>query len=140
MKKPAATLPRLFSVTALGIVLSSCTVVTDPSSSSRSTGNDEKSSFTNDGVLKQDRKIQEFATVNFIKLKDDMALGQGEYLVSLATLLGINKSQQSEFFAFTKEKFPILFSSEQVTPTEMLASLNRELALDPRFSKRVAHN
>ncbi len=139
MNKPAAILPRLFFVMALGLTLSACTV-TDPSSSSRSTGGDGSSSLTSDGLLKQDHKIQEFARVNFEKLKEDMALGQGEYLASLAALMGVEKARQAEFFAFTKEKFPSVFSSDQITSTEMLATLNRELLADPRFNKLVAHN
>jgi len=157
---------------ALGLTLSACTV-TDPSSSSRSTGGDGSSSLTSDGLLKQDHKIQEFARVNFEKLKEDMdgsssltsdgllkqdhkiqefaranfeklkedmALGQGEYLASLAALMGVEKARQAEFFAFTKEKFPSVFSSDQITSNEMLATLNRELLADPRFNKLVAHN
>ena len=139
MNKPAAILPRLFFVMALGLTLSACTV-TDPSSSSRSTGGDGSSSLTSDGLLKQDHKIQEFARANFEKLKEDMALGQGEYLASLAALMGVEKARQTEFFAFTKEKFPSVFSSDQITSTEMLATLNRELLADPRFNKLVAHN
>jgi len=139
MNKPAAILPRLFFVMALGLTLSACTV-TDPSSSSRSTGGDGSSSLTSDGLLKQDHKIQEFARVNFEKLKEDMALGQGEYLASLAALMGEEKARQAEFFAFTKEKFPSVFSSDQITSNEMLATLNRELLADPRFNKLVAHN
>jgi hypothetical protein len=122
MNKPAAILPRLFFVMALGLTLSACTV-TDPSSSSRSTGGDGSSSLTSDGLL-----------------KEDMALGQGEYLASLAALMGVEKARQTEFFAFTKEKFPSVFSSDQITSTEMLATLNRELLADPRFNKLVAHN
>lgn len=139
MNKPAAIFPRLFFVMALGLALSACTV-TDPSSSSRSTGSDGNSSLTSDGLLKQDHKIQEFARANFEKLKEDMALGQGEYLASLAALMGVQKARQAEFFAFTKEKFPSVFSSDQITPNEMLAALNRELLADPRFNKLVAHN
>jgi hypothetical protein len=139
MNKPAAILPRLFFVMALGLTLAACTV-TDPSSSSRSTGGDGSSSLTSDGLLKQDHKIQEFARANFEKLKEDMALGQGEYLASLAALMGVEKAHQPEFFAFTKEKFPSVFSSDQITSTEMLATLNRELLADPRFNKLVAHN
>ena len=69
-----------------------------------------------------------------------MALGRGEYLASLATLLGVPESQQAEFFAFTKENFSSLVSSDQVTPDEMLEALNRELAACPQFHIIVAQN
>ena len=69
-----------------------------------------------------------------------MATGQGEYLVSLATLLGVEPNRQPEFFALTQSRFAVLFPNDRTTAAEMLATLNRELRADPRFGQRLALN
>ncbi|MEZ5585340.1 MAG: DUF3015 family protein [Candidatus Competibacteraceae bacterium] len=126
-----------YLIILLTFVLSACTVVTDPSSSSRSTSGGDSSSSS---MLDKNRQISEFVAANFSRLKEDMAAGQGEYLTSLATLLEIERVQQAYFFAFTQQQFPVLFSSEQTTAEQLLATLYRELAAHPRFSRLVAQN
>jgi len=58
-------------------------------------------------------------------------VGGGEHLTSLATLMGISDSRKPEFFSLTKDKFSTLFSSDQVTPEELLAMLDSEISADP---------
>ena len=127
----------LFSALAFGLLLTSCSLTTDPTKSSS-----DFTSSTSPGSSKpsSEQKAQSFTRDNFSRLKEDMALGHGEYLASLATLLGVPESQQAEFFAFTKENFSSLVSSEQVTPDEMLDALKHELATHPQFSIVVAKN
>ena len=125
-------------IAALGLCASACTVVTDPSSgasgaSSGSSGGSSSSDNTS-------QQTSEFARANLEQLRNDMAAGQGEYLDSLATLLGVSSSQQPAFFTFTKDKFSVLFPSEQTTATEMLVTLEREMKADHRFSPQLAFN
>jgi hypothetical protein len=123
-------------IAALGLGASACTVVTDPSSgSSATTGGSSSAAFMN-----RQQQTAEFAQVNLERLRNDMAAGQGEYLASLATLLGVEAGRQPEFFTFTQEKFAVLFPSDQTTAAEMLAVLNREMGADPRFGQRLASN
>jgi hypothetical protein len=75
-----------------------------------------------------------FASVNFENLKQDIAQGKGEYLSSLASLMGIPVEYQSGFFALTQEKYPSLFKSETTTSSEMLVALNQELLAHPVLS------
>jgi hypothetical protein len=72
-----------------------------------------------------------FTDQNFDRIREDMALGGGEHLASLAALLDIPEAQQPSFFRLTKEKFSILFSSANTTPEEMLAKLDKELTTHP---------
>jgi len=141
MRKPTLTSLSSFFVLMIGLAVSACTIATDPtkgtSDSTASTSGSGKTK-TADGVLKEDQRVNEFASVNFNKLKEDMAIGQGEHLASLATLLGVTQDHQAEFFAFTKEKFPSIFTSQHVTPEEMLAALTREMATHPTFYTVVA--
>jgi hypothetical protein len=119
-------------------MLASCTVVTDPMKSS----SDFTSSTTPSSSSKpsQEEKAKSFARDNFFRLKEDMALGKGEHLASLATLLGVPEQHQAEFFALTKEKFPSLVRSEQVTADEMFMALNQELAAHPHLQGGIGQN
>jgi len=81
-----------------------------------------------------------FAKVNLERLRNDMAAGRGEYLTSLATLLNIEPGRQPEFFAFTQDRFAVLFPTDRTTAAEMLATLERELRADPRFGQRLTLN
>lgn len=78
-----------------------------------------------------EKQALEFTTDNFERLRTDMAVGGGEHLTSLATLMGISDSRKPEFFSLTKNKFSTLFSSDQVTPEELLAMLDLEISADP---------
>jgi len=89
------------------------------------------SDCTNDGVVKNDQKVPVFANVNFENLRQEMAQGRGEYLVSLATLLGVPADRRSEFFSLMQEKYATIFKSEQTTSSEMLIALNREMSAHP---------
>ena len=123
-------------IVLLGLGGSACTVMIDPSSgSSATTAGNNSSAF-----MDRQQQITEFAHVNLLRLKQDMAAGQGEYLSSLATLLKVEPDRQSEFFAFAQEKFTTLFPSDQTTAEEMLVALNREMRADPRFGVHVALN
>ena len=122
-------------IAALGLCAGACTVVTDPSS-----GSSAASSGGSSGSATTPQQTTEFTRVNLERLKNDMAAGQGEYLSSLAALLGVGTSQQPAFFAFTKDKFNVLFPNEHTTATEMLAVLEREMRADPRFDLRLALN
>ena len=121
-------------ITMLGSSVGACTVVTDPSSGS-SGGSSSSTTFMN-----RQQQIAEFAGVNLERLKSDMAAGQGEYLGSLAELMGVETGRQPEFFAMTQEKFTVLFPDDRTTAIEMLAALNREMRADPRFGPRLASN
>lgn len=122
-------------IATLGLAAGACTVVTDPSS-----GSSAASSSTEAGFLNRQQQIAEFATVNFERLKVDMAAGQGEYLGSLATLMEIPARDQPAFFALVQQKFPVLFPTDQTTAATMLTTLRQELRADPRFGQRLALN
>ncbi|HRD67058.1 MAG TPA: DUF3015 family protein [Candidatus Competibacter sp.] len=123
-------------IAALGFWVGACTIVTDPSSGSNATtGGSDKSGF-----LDRQQQIAEFASVNLDRLRNDMAAGQGEYLVSLATLLNVEPGHQPAFFALTRDQFAELFPDDRTTAAEMLAVLDRAMRADPRFGQRLTLN
>ena len=123
-------------IIALAITAEACTVVTDPSSgSSASTGGP-----SNTALMDRHQQVAEFANANLERLRNDMAVGQGEYLASLAVLLDIDVDHQPAFFALTRDQFTRLFPNEHPRATEMLAALDQEMRADPRFGRRLALN
>lgn len=118
-----------FSALVGGMMLASCTTVTDPTKSSSDFSSSTSGGSSSSGSPAE--KAKSFTRDNFSRLKEDLALGKGEHLVSLATLLGVPQQQQAEFFALTKEKFPALVSSEQATADDVFAALDSELAAHP---------
>lgn len=80
-----------------------------------------------------------FVGVGFDSLQQDIAKGQGEYLVSLERLLRISPHHHAEFADFAQEHFGTLFTSDFSTdPTAHLAtvaSLEQALSKDGRLTK-----
>ena len=64
--------------------------------------------FTGDGLLKADQKVNAFVALNFENVKQDMARGQGEYLASLSTLMGIPQGRRAQFFAYAQSRYPLV--------------------------------
>ncbi|HTP42174.1 MAG TPA: DUF3015 domain-containing protein [Nitrospiria bacterium] len=90
------------------------------------------SGCTNDGVFAgNQQKVNAFAEINLDHLRQEMARGQGEYLASFASLIGVPADRRNDFYALTQENYSTLFKSERTTAHEMLAALEQELAAHP---------
>lgn len=89
---------------------------------------------TNDGIVKNEEKVNVFASVNFDSLSQEMAQGKGEHLASLASLMGVPADHRAAFFSLTQEKYTSIFKTEQTTSTEMLGSLASEMSAHPDLS------
>ncbi len=128
---------RLVPVVALACALSACTLkgtvkaTTDPTTDILSSTSG-KSWFTEDGLVKDEYKAIAFVDLNHENLKADAARGQGEYLLSLGSLLGVKPDDQPQFVAFTQAHYPILFPSDRTVPSETLAVLSREWSANRR--------
>jgi Protein of unknown function (DUF3015) len=129
---------RLLGMMGLTIAVSSCAVTVDSLKASSETihnTTDASSDFTSSTSPREARTpnqgAQAFTSYNFARLREDMAVGGGEHLASLAALLNIPDSDRPAFFRFTKERFSAWFNSEQATPDEVLAKLTAELADHP---------
>jgi hypothetical protein len=129
---------RLLGVMGLTIAVSSCAVTIDSLKASSETihnTTDASSDFTSSTSPREARTpkqgAQAFTSYNFARLREEMAVGGGEHLASLAALLNIPDSNRPAFFRFTKERFSAWFNSEQATPDEVLAKLTAEFADHP---------
>lgn len=131
------------SVAVLGVLcmLYACAVTVDSTKSSSKTFHnttDASSNFTSSTSPGSDssesaKKEQTlaFSKAKLERIKTDMAVGGGEHLTSLATLLGVPAHNQQEFFTLTKKNFSILFDSEKTTAEELMARLGNELNANP---------
>lgn len=95
--------------------------------------------FTDDGLVSKHQQVNLYTAVVFENLQQDMARGDGEYLVSLGVLLDIPPDRQHEWGLFAQSQYPFLFPSERTTSSEMLARLGRELAANPNMSGPSRH-
>jgi hypothetical protein len=133
---------RLFVLSVVAIIFSSCTITTDPFAPTTdvTSSTSGKTWFTEEGIVRDQYKLTAFATLNFQNLKQDMAQGRGEYLTSMGMLMGVPRDHQTEFFALTQQKYSLLVRSDRTTPSEMLAALSQELSGYPILSQGRIHN
>ncbi|MCB2168190.1 MAG: DUF3015 domain-containing protein [Deltaproteobacteria bacterium] len=134
-------------VAVLGIIsmVYACATTTAPTESSTKTFHnttDASSKFTSStspgggsSDLAKKEQALAFSKVNLERIKTDIALGGGEHLTSLATLLDIPARNQQEFFTLTKTNFSTLFGPENTTAEELLARLDTELNANPYLLK-----
>ena len=102
------------------VSLSACSVTETISNFLSSTSG--QSWFTEDGVIKTDRRVQAFMAFNFENIKQDMAKGQGEYLDSLSTLMEIPPDRRASFYAHAQSRYPFVVQYKS-NPQETLVQL-----------------
>jgi hypothetical protein len=145
MKTTISTLYHTAAVLGVLFMVFACATTTDTTKSSSKTFHnttDASSKFTSStspggGSSDSAKKEQAlaFSKVNLERIKTDMALGGGEHLTSLATLLDVPARNQPEFFALTKANFSTLFGDENTTAEELLARIDNELDANPELLK-----
>ncbi len=142
MEKLIYSFCRAMAVLGILCFLYACAVTTQTTESSSNTvqnSTESSSKFTSstspggDSDSAQREQALAFSKIQLERIKTDMAMGGGEHLTSLATLLGVPAHNQQEFFTLTKENFSTLFSSEETTAEEMLARLDDELDANPNL-------
>lgn len=139
MRCSNASVSLFGSAIVLLLTLPACTTkgtikaTTDPTTDILSSTSG-KTWFTEDGLVKDEFKVDAFTAWNFENVKQDMAQGQGEYLTSLGSLLGVPQDRRAAFFQLTREKYPQLVPTDRTTPAELVAALQSEMAADPRLT------
>jgi hypothetical protein len=85
-----------------------------------------------DAVIKAEHEAQFFVAWNMPNVSQDMARGDGEYLHSLASLMGCDAAY-GEFASMTQEKYSELVDGAN-TPDQFLGNLKREISARPALS------
>jgi hypothetical protein len=117
-----AIIPLLMLVGA-GCTLKSTIKQTTDTTSNITGTTSGRSWFNEDGLLKPEHKLTAFAAFNQENVEQDLARGQGEYLASLGTLMGIPSDRQGAFRAKAQGAFLTLMSSDQQARLQQLRLL-----------------
>jgi len=88
-----------------------------------------------DGTVSSNWKTAMFIGENTTKLAKDMSVGKGETLDSLASLLGMDKTDKELFFLTTKSNFQEIYPDENTTAMHVLTSLKQVLHQHPQLSQ-----
>ena len=130
MRQVPTWLSTLISITALLMISSGCTLkatikeITDMTSNVTETTSG-RTWFTEDGMLHPEHKLTTFTTLNQTSVEQDLARGQGNYLTSLGTLLGLPDNQQAAFHARAQGAFVTLMTSNHDAQLQQLRTLAR---------------
>lgn len=87
--------------------------------------------FTEDGLVKEDQKINLFAGVAYENLRQEAAVGSGQYVTSLAALYGVPAEKQGAFGRLLQQRHAELFAvdlrEDNRAHLRMVSTLNRAL-------------
>jgi len=90
---------------------------------------------TEDGLVKQDQKINLFAGVAYENLRQEAAAGSGQYVASLATLYGVPEAKHGAFGKVLQQRHAELFATDlredNRAHLRMVSVLNRVLTQEP---------
>jgi Protein of unknown function (DUF3015) len=130
MRQIRTRLSTLICITALMLLAAGCTLkgtineTTDTTSNVTGTTSG-RTWFTEDGLLHPEHKLTAFTALNQMNVEQDLARGQGEYLTSLGTLLGLSSDQQAAFHAKAQGAFATLMTSDHEARLQQLRMLAR---------------
>lgn len=93
------------------------------------------SGCTQNGVVRSSWKTAMFIEKNKTKLSQNMSVGHGEALDSLASLMGVSKADKPVFEQVAKENFAKVFPSTDVSTKQVMASLREVLKSNERLSQ-----
>jgi hypothetical protein len=77
---------------------------------------------------------QNFVAANYRNLSREMAAGNGEYLTSLAGLLGCSDASMADLGTLTRTRYSAIFPTPDAAPTQVLDSLKVEMKKDVKLS------
>ena len=69
------------------------------------------------------QKLTDFVAANMDNLARDIARGNGEYLKTLAVLIGVSEGQRTPFYAELQSNFSRIYTSNNVTHIEVLNNI-----------------
>jgi len=130
MRQIRTRLSTLICMTALILFAAGCTLKATIKETTDTTSNvtgttSGRTWFTEDGLLHPEHKLIAFTTLNQTNVEQDLARGQGEYLTSLGTLLGLSNDQQAAFHSKAQGVFETLLTSDHEARLQQLRMLAR---------------
>lgn len=91
--------------------------------------------FTEDGLVRQEEKINLFAGVAYDNLRQEAAAGTGQYVTSLAALYGVPAAKHGDFGRVLQARHAELFAADlredNSAHLRMVSVLNHVLTQEP---------
>jgi hypothetical protein len=130
MRQIRIRLSTLICMTAFMLFAAGCTIKgtikeTIDTTSNVTVSTSGRTWFTEDGLLHPEHKLTAFMALNQTNVEQDLARGQGEYVTSLGTLLGLSDDQQAAFQAKAQGAFETLMTSDHEARLQQLRMLVR---------------
>lgn len=72
----------------------------------------------------ENEKVQKFVADNMDSLAQDMAMGRGESLDTLAELMGVPAEKKAEFYASLQSNFTKIYTSESVQSSDVIDNIS----------------
>jgi hypothetical protein len=91
----------------------------------------------NPGVVSNEYQKKTFVSMNMDDLAKDIAQGSGDYLTSMAALMGIAEADQKRFFELSQSNYEVIFSSATQSYDDVIAALNEVVAADSHLAHYV---
>lgn len=82
--------------------------------------------------------VSKFMTANIDKVAHDMAVGKGEALDSLASLMGMSQADKADFSHLMKTHFSVVFPNTHTTSKQALQAMTGLMSQDPRLAHYTA--
>jgi hypothetical protein len=89
------------------------------------------SGCTNDGTVMAEHKAEMFVASTFESLSQDMARGQGEYLASLAMMMGVPVEHQPAFFSLVQDRYRTLMERGENSPLAVIKAIQETVVRGP---------
>jgi hypothetical protein len=87
------------------------------------------SGCTEDGAYKVVKAAQAYAEVNMDTLRHEMANGQGEFVTTFASMLGVRDQKIPAVVSVFQQNYSVIFPTESITPSEFMETVTRLLAV-----------
>jgi hypothetical protein len=85
-------------------------------------------------VILNEKEQEVFVAANIDNLSQDMAMGGGQYLQSMAVLMGCGEGVFADFASLTQDKYESLMPAADVAPGAFLSGLKHEMAAHPALA------
>jgi hypothetical protein len=95
------------------------------------------SGCTRGRVVAMEHRLEMFVGMNADRLARDMALGEGESLEMLASLMGVAEAERPAFCRMTQEEFTTIFPSRDVSARDVLSALRGAMVERPELAGDV---
>ena len=90
-----------------------------------------------DAVVYKEMEKEAFVAFNTDDLAKDVAQGNGSHLASLASMIGIEEQDKTDFFSLTQDNYESIFQANNVAYKDVLAAIDTAMASDARFVRYV---